>query len=252
MRFEGKVAIVTGGSLGIGAACTAGLAREGAHVVMASLDTGAGDRLADSLTEAPGTAMHVTADVAREQEVAQLVETTLSRHGGLDILVNNAGIYRQGTAEQTTLDDWQAVIAVNLTGVFLCTKYAVPALRRTRGTIVNIASEAGLVGIVGQAAYNTSKAGVIALTRSCAVDFAADGVRVNCVCPGTTWTPLVEAAVGRAPDPDSARRQLETVRPMDRLGTPDEIAAAVLFLAGQEAGYATGASLSVDGGYTAQ
>lgn len=252
MRFEGKVAIVTGGSLGIGAACVAGLVREGAHVVMASLDTEAGQRLADSLAEVPGTAVHVTADVSREQEVAQLVESTLSRHGRLDILVNNAGIYRQGTAEESTLDDWQAVIAVNLTGVFLCTKYAVPALKQTHGTIVNIASEAGVVGIAGQAAYNVSKAGVIALTRSCAVDFAADGVRVNSVCPGTTWTPLVEAAVGRAPDPDAARRRLETVRPMNRLGTPDEIAAAVLFLAGQEAGYATGASLSVDGGYTAQ
>ena len=252
MRFEGKVAIVTGGSLGIGAACVTGLAREGAHVVMASLDTEAGDRLAEALAEAPGTAMHMTTNVAQEQEVAQLVEATLSRHGRLDILVNNAGIYRQGTAEQTALTDWEAVIAVNLTGVFLCTKYAIPSLRQTRGTIVNVASEAGVVGIAGQAAYNVSKAGVIALTRSCAVDLAADGVRVNSVCPGTTWTPLVEAAVARAQDPDAARRRLETVRPMNRLGTPDEIAAAVLFLAGQEAGYATGACLSVDGGYTAQ
>jgi NAD(P)-dependent dehydrogenase (short-subunit alcohol dehydrogenase family) len=118
--------------------------------------------------------------------------------------------------------------------------------------IVNVASEAGLVGIRGQVAYNVSKAGMIALTRSCAVDLAEKGVRVNCVCPGTTDTPLVRQAVGRAPDPAAARRRLEGIRPLNRLGTPEEIASAILYLASSEAGYATGAILSIDGGYTAQ
>jgi NAD(P)-dependent dehydrogenase (short-subunit alcohol dehydrogenase family) len=120
------------------------------------------------------------------------------------------------------------------------------------GVIVNVASEAGLVGIRGQVAYNVSKAGMIALTRSCAVDLAEKGVRVNCVCPGTTDTPLVREAVGRAPDPAAARRRLEEIRPLNRLGTPDEIASAILYLASSEAGYATGTILSIDGGYTAQ
>ena len=120
------------------------------------------------------------------------------------------------------------------------------------GVVVNVASEAGLVGIKGQVVYNVSKGGMIALTRSCAVDYASRGVRVNCVCPGTTVTPLVEEAVNRAPDPIAARRALEEVRPLNRLGTPEEIAAAILYLSGNEAGYATGAILSVDGGYTTQ
>jgi NAD(P)-dependent dehydrogenase (short-subunit alcohol dehydrogenase family) len=120
------------------------------------------------------------------------------------------------------------------------------------GVIVNVASEAGLVGIKGQVAYNVSKAGMIALTRSCAVDLADRGIRVNAVCPGTTDTPLVREAVSRAPDPAAARRRLESVRPLDRLGTPEEIASAILYMASSESGYATGAVLSIDGGYTAQ
>jgi NAD(P)-dependent dehydrogenase (short-subunit alcohol dehydrogenase family) len=168
------------------------------------------------------------------------------------VLVNNAGIYLQGDVSATTLADWDRIMAVNLTGPFLCTRHAVAALAKTRGVVVNVASEAGLVGIAGQVAYNTSKAGLIALTRSCAVDLAPRGVRVNCVCPGTTATPLVEAAVQRAQDPARARRRLEEVRPLDRLGTPEEIAAAILYLASSEAGYATGAVLCIDGGYTAQ
>jgi NAD(P)-dependent dehydrogenase (short-subunit alcohol dehydrogenase family) len=143
---------------------------------------------------------------------------------------------------------------VNLTGAFLCIKHAVPAMQRggKGGAIVNVSSEAGLVGIRNQVAYNVSKGGLIALTKSCAVDFAPMGIRVNCVCPGTTDTPLVQAALGKAGDPAAARRALETIRPAGRLGRPEEIAAAILFLAGGSAGYATGAVLSVDGGYTAQ
>jgi NAD(P)-dependent dehydrogenase (short-subunit alcohol dehydrogenase family) len=142
---------------------------------------------------------------------------------------------------------------VNLTGVFLCSKYAAEAMvSQGSGVIVNVASEAGVVGIAGQVAYNTSKAAVIGLTRSCAVDLAHSGVRANAVCPGTTDTPLVREAVQRAADPVQARRKLESVRPLDRLGKVEEIAAAILFMASDEAGYATGAILSIDGGYTAQ
>jgi NAD(P)-dependent dehydrogenase (short-subunit alcohol dehydrogenase family) len=125
-------------------------------------------------------------------------------------------------------------------------------MERGMGVVINIASEAGLVGIKGQVVYNVSKGGMIALTRSCAVDLAGHGIRVNCVCPGTTDTPLVQAAVSQAPDPAAARRALEQVRPLNRLGTPEEIASAILYLASDEVGYATGAVLSVDGGYTTQ
>lgn len=144
-------------------------------------------------------------------------------------------------------------MAVDLTGVFLCTKYAATAMIRSGGgVVVNVSSEAGLVGIKGQVAYNTAKAGVIGLTRSCAVDLADKGIRANAVCPGTTYTPLVEDALSRSSDPKKARRELESSRPVGRLGKPEEIAEAILFLASPEVGYATGTILSVDGGYTAQ
>jgi NAD(P)-dependent dehydrogenase (short-subunit alcohol dehydrogenase family) len=147
----------------------------------------------------------------------------------------------------------EKILAVNLTGAFLCTRAVIPVMiKRGGGVIVNVGSEAGLVGIGNQVAYNASKAGIIALTRSCAVDFAAQGVRVNCVCPGTTETPLVQAAVQRSEDPIAARRKLEQVRPLNRLGKPEEIASAIVYMASDDAGYATGSILSIDCGYTAQ
>ena len=199
-----------------------------------------------------GVAVHIATDVAVEGDVVRLVERTLARFGRLDVLVNNAGIHMTGDATETTLADWDRIMAVNVTSAFLCTKHAAEALSKTRGAIVNVSSEAGLVGIRNQVAYNVSKAAMIELTKSCAVDFAPRGVRVNCVCPGTTATPLVEELVARAPDPAAARRQWESIRPMNRLGTTNEIASAILYLASEEAGYATGAVLAVDGGYTAQ
>jgi len=181
-----------------------------------------------------------------------MVRRVLDLWGHLDILINNAGIYFQGDVEQTPLEQWQRVLDVNVTGMFLCTKYAVPAMLKSGGVIVNVASEAGLVGIPGQVAYNVSKGAVIAFTRSCAVDYARKGIRVNCVCPGTTDTPLVQQAINRSPDPVAARRHLEQVRPLNRLGKPEEIAAAILALASDRLGYATAAVFSIDGGYTAQ
>jgi len=250
--FEGLVALVTGGSMGIGEAVVRQLVMRGASVASMSRQRERNQATAAAVDGAGGKAIAVSGDVAIEADVTRCIAETVGRFGKLDILVNNAAVYMQGDAGATTLDDWSRLIGINLTGAFLCTRHALPHLAATRGTIVNVSSEAGLVGIAGQVAYNVSKAGMIALTKSCAVDFAARGVRVNCVCPGTTATPLVEEAVGRSADPAARRRQLESCRPADRLGTPDEIAAAVVFLASREAAYATGAVLSVDGGYTAQ
>jgi len=253
MRFQNKVAVVTGAALGIGQATATAFAQEGAAVVIADLDQKQGEATATAIQSNGGQALFISTDVSVEDNVCDMVDRTVSHFGRLDILVNNAGIYIQGDVEQTSLDNWERLMAVNLTGAFLCMKYAVPAMiQKGGGVVVNVASEAGLVGIKGQVAYNVSKAGVIALTRSSAVDLAEKGIRVNSVCPGTTDTPLVKAAVSRAPDPAAARRQLEEVRPLNRLGTPAEIASAILYLASDEAGYATGAILSIDGGYTAQ
>jgi len=222
-------------------------------VALVDKDAEMGKVALQSLQATGCTALLVPTDVSRPEDVSAMATTVVQQWGRIDILVNNAGIYRQGSAVDTSLGDWEQVLAVNLTGAFLCTKHAVPIMcRNGGGVIVNVASEAGLVGIRNQVAYNVSKAGVIALTRSCAVDMAALGIRVNCVCPGTTDTPLVQAAVRRSADPVAARRQLEEVRPLNRLGLPGEIASAILYLASSEAAYATGSVLSIDGGYTAQ
>jgi NAD(P)-dependent dehydrogenase (short-subunit alcohol dehydrogenase family) len=253
MRFEGKVAVVTGAASGIGRAAAVAFAREGAAVVIVDKDREQGEEVAREIQERGGAALYVHTDITQETEVQAMVEHVTGHWGRLDVLVNNAGIYYQADVVHTPSDVWNSVLDVNLTGAFLCTKHAVPAMvRGGGGAVINVASEAALVGIKGQVAYNVSKGGMIALTRSCAVDLAEQGIRVNCVCPGTTETPLVREAVNRAPDPVAARRALEEIRPLNRLGKPEEIASAILYLASSEVGYATGAILSVDGGYTAQ
>jgi NAD(P)-dependent dehydrogenase (short-subunit alcohol dehydrogenase family) len=253
MRLEGKVAVVTGAASGIGRAAAVAFAREGAAVVIVDKDREQGEEVAREIQEQGGAALYVHTDITQETEVQAMVEHVTGHWGRLDVLVNNAGIYYQADVVHTPSDVWNSVLDVNLTGAFLCTKHAVPAMvRGGGGAVINVASEAALVGIKGQVAYNVSKGGMIALTRSCAVDLAEQGIRVNCVCPGTTETPLVREAVNRAPDPVAARRALEEIRPLNRLGKPEEIASAILYLASSEVGYATGAILSVDGGYTAQ
>jgi len=253
MEFEGKVAVVTGASSGIGRAAAVAFGREGASVAIADPDREGGEEVAREIRRLGGKAEAHSTDVSREADVRTLMDQVMAAWGRLDVLVNNAGIYLQADAVGTSEVEWNRLLAVNVTGAFLCIRHAVPAmLRGSGGSIVNVASEAGLVGIRNQVAYNVSKAALIALTRSCAVDFAGKGIRVNCVCPGTTETPLVHAALARAPDPAQARKALEGCRPANRLGTPEEIAAAILFLACDRVAYATGAVLSVDGGYTAQ
>jgi NAD(P)-dependent dehydrogenase (short-subunit alcohol dehydrogenase family) len=246
-----RAVIVTGGGQGIGRAACLAFARDAAAIAVADLDAEHGQAVVEEIAAAGGTAAFVATDVSDEEQVRALVDAVIERWGRLDVLVNNAGLYAQADAVETSLETWHRVIAVNLTGAFICTKYAVPAMA-DGGVIVNVASEAGLIGIAGQAAYNVSKGGVISLTKSCAVDFAERGVRVNAVCPGTTFTPLVQQALDRSDDPAAALRALEQVRPLGRLGTPEEIAAAIVFAASPEASYMTGAVISIDGGNTAR
>lgn len=252
-RFEDRVVVVTGGSVGIGKATAVAFAREGAKVALIDIDSSRGKEALREIEQSGGQAQLYNADVSDEASVQSVMQDIIGAWSRIDVLVNNAGIYRQGAVDGTTLDDWQQILAVNLTGPFLCTKYVLPAMERGGGgVVINVASEAGLVGIANQVAYNVSKGGLIAFTRSCAVDFAVRNIRVNSVCPGTTETPLVKEAVERADDPERARRALEQARPLNRLGDPEEIASAVVYLASDEAGYATGSIFSIDGGYTAQ
>lgn len=253
MRFEGKVAVVTGAASGIGLATAVAFGHEGASVVIVDIDEKLGQQAAAESKRNGVEVISYSTDIADEAAVKKMMDEIIGRWHHLDILVNNAGIYYQGDVPNTSLETWNKVMGVNLTGAFLCTKYAVQAMMQSKpGVIINVASEAGLVGIKNQVVYNVSKGGMIALTRSCAVDLAERGIRVNCVCPGTTATPLVHAAIQRVSDPTAARRALEQVRPLNRLGTPEEIASAILYMASDDAGYATGAILSMDGGYTAQ
>jgi len=251
MKLARKVAIITGAGSGMGRATALLFAKEGAKVVVADCDPERGEETVGLIEKEGGKTTFVPVDVSRAPEAERMVKTALDTYGILDILVNNAGIYGQGDVVDTTEEEWQRILGVNLTGVFLCSKYAVAAMIETGGgAIVNVASEAGIVAIGNQVAYNVSKSGVIALTKSMALDFACRDIRVNCLCPGRTLTPLVEKVIAEAEDPESRQRVLSEDRPLMRMGTPEEIAARILFLVSDECAYATGSTLVIDGGYT--
>lgn len=241
-RFEGRTAVVTGAASGIGAAITAQLLAEGATVI-------AGDLALDTIPEG---AVGVQVDVSDEGSVAALIETALERTGRLDVLCNNAGIGSTTDPATCTLEEWERVFAVNARGVFLGTRAALPQmLAQGSGSIVNTASVAGLVGLRDRAAYCASKGAVIAFTRQVALQYAGTGVRCNCVCPGTVDSPWVGRLLDQADDPAAARANLTARQPIGRLGTPDEIARAVVYLASDDAAFVTGSALVIDGGLTA-
>ena len=244
-RFGGKRAFVTGAGSGIGAAVARALHAEGAIVVLADVDGESVEAQAVRLSAGP-TAIGL--DVRDEDRVCEAIGS-VAAEGGLDVLVNVAGIGSTTSAPETPLQVWEEVFAVNARGTFLCHKHAIPAMASGGGgSIVNVGSVAGLVGLKDRAAYCASKGAVIALTRALAVDHVADGVRVNAVCPGTVDTPWVRRLV------EESGESLEALRarqPMGRLGSPEEVAEAILYLASDAAAFVTGTILVIDGGLTA-
>jgi NAD(P)-dependent dehydrogenase (short-subunit alcohol dehydrogenase family) len=248
MRFEGRVAIITGAAGGIGRATAELMAREGGKVLIA--DTASqGEQVVAALTAQGRQAMFMHVDVSQEEQVAGMVKAAVDRWGRLDIMVANAGISGRGTVDGTELIDWQRVVGVNMTGVFLCIKHAVPAMQACGGgAIVNTASIMGLVGSRGAVPYAAAKGAVVNMTRSIALDCAKDGIRVNAVCPGF----LAGPTAGEARDQDKRNDMLIPLHPLGRLGTAEDVAKAIAFLTSDDASFITGAVLVVDGGYTAQ
>ncbi len=253
MRLAGKVSVITGAGSGIGRAAALLFAREGARVVAADLNRRAAEETARMIRDVGGEAMAVEVDVSSTASVERMFEETLEAYGRLDVLVNNAGYGFAATVEQTDEADWDRLMAVNLKGVYLGCKYAVPLMRRQGGgVIVNTASVVALVGIENRAAYCASKGGVAALTRALALDHVRDGIRVNCVAPGTVDTPYLSGIIAQNPAPAALRKELEERQPMGRMGRAEEIAYAMLYLASEESSFVTGSVLVVDGGWTAR
>ena len=247
MRLKDKAAIVTGAGAGIGAAVAALFAKEGARVLAVDRD---GARASEVADKTGGLAME--ADVSDEAAVAAMVRHAQEAFGRIDVLVNNAGYGIRGSVVDTAAGDWDALMAVNLKGVFLCSKHAIPIMAAGGGgVIVNTASNVAHVGLADRAAYVASKGGVAALTRAMALDHAGQNIRVNAVAPGVTWSSYFDRMLETHPDPQGFVAALNARAPMNRVAQPIEIANAILWLAGGESSFATGSILTVDGGMTA-
>jgi 3alpha(or 20beta)-hydroxysteroid dehydrogenase len=246
-RLHGKVALITGAARGQGEAHARLFAREGARVIAGDVLDGQGEVVAKDLDADGLTADYVHLDVSDPTDWRAAIGFAEERHGRLDVLVNNAGIVSEADAVEESLDGWHRVIAVNQTGVFLGLKHAVPAMRSAGGgAIVNIASTLGLAGSPDYIAYHASKGAVVTMTKSAAITYAGDHIRVNCVCPGMVWSPMTEVL------PAFVNAEEIQATPMKRGADPIEISYAVLFLASDEASFVTGAVMAVDGGYLAR
>ncbi len=243
-RVDGRKALVTGGASGIGEATCRALAAAGAQVTIADIDQPRAEALSRELPGAGVLILDITDETA--------VRSAIGKIAGLDILVNNAGIGLVGGVEQTELSDFQRLFRVNVEGMFLVTRAALPLLLKSRGAIVNIGSVAGMVGVKKRFAYCATKGAVIAMTRQLAVDYPGE-LRVNCVCPGTVDTPFVEAYLEKyhKHEKEKVRAELNQRQPVGRLGRPEEIANMVLYLCSPEAEFVTGSVLTIDGGWTA-
>jgi 2-keto-3-deoxy-L-fuconate dehydrogenase len=256
-RLDNKIALVTGAGSGIGKEIALLYAKQGARVIVADIRVEAAREVAGAITVSDGAAHVLSLDVANEEQVQVAMARVAREHGRLDILVNNAGVSHVGSILETSAEDWDRVMSVNARGVFLCSKYALKQMLAQQpqgGVLVNIASVAGLIAVDQRFPYSASKGAVISITRSIASDFVKQGIRANAICPGTVHTPFVEGYLERNyPDnKDEVRNQLHARQPLGRMGRPDEIASAALYLASDEAAFVTGSLLVIDGGWTAR
>lgn len=256
-EFDGKVALVTGGALGIGRGIVDGFAAAGAGVAIADVNRAAAEELAASIRAGGGRAVATIGDVSRADDAARMVTETVAALGRLDVLVNNAGIQPMDSyfrVEEMPEEAWDRILGVNLKGAFLMSKYAIPRIRAAGGgAVVNIASVQGLQSMPGVPAYAASKGGMLSLTRNMALDHAREGIRVTAICPGTIDSEMVRtSARAEGGDIDANLRRYGAFHPIGRIGRPEDIANAVLFLASEKASFITGEYLCVDGGFMAQ
>lgn len=249
MKLRDKVAVITGGSKGIGLGCARVFARHGARVVIAARGEEDGKAAEKELTEAGHAAVFVQADVTREEDMRQLIDGAAARFGRLDCIVNNAGWHPPAmTIDQTSVEDFERLLRLNLTSTFMGCKFAVPHLRKTRGSIINMSSEVALIGQAAAPSYVATKGGQISLTRGLALDLAPDGVRVNAVCPAGVMTPLMREWADTQYDPQAALAMVDSWHPIGRMATIEEIGEVCAFLASEEAAFVTGQVICPDGG----
>src|SRR5437867_621201 len=250
--LKNKITLVTGAGSGIGAAIAEAFARAGAFVFVTDRDELSGRAVAEKIKANDGNSEFLPLDVTSEENCQQVARAVVSAKGRLDILVNNAGIGHVGTMLQTSGADLDRLYAVNVRGVFNVTKAFLPDMvNRKSGNIINLASIGGVVGVRDRVAYCTTKFAVAGLTRSMALDHAKDGIRVNCICPGRVETPFVAARLSEYPDPDKARQEMSATQAIGRMGKPEEIAAAALYLASDESAFIIGTEFIIDGGFSA-
>jgi len=253
MKLEGKVAVVTGGAIGIGAAIATLFAREGASVALTDVDTVRGEATSRKIRDEGHNCRFYAMDVRDGRQIAQVIVQILQEFKHVDILVNNAGIWRPGRVTDLDEETWDAVLDTNLKSVFLVSKHVLPVMiERGNGVVINVASVAGLVGAPEASAYAASKGGIVNLSRSMALDFAPHNIRVNCLCPGLTDTAQGDSVVGHykpTTDPGEAKR---TWQPLHRVGTAEDMAKAALYLASDDSEFMTGSTFVIDGGLTAQ
>ncbi len=253
IRLDRRVALVTGGATGIGAAIVRLFAGEGARVAFCSRSEEPGRGLERELMGEGCDVVFSRCDAAIESEAQALVKSTLDRYGGIDILVNNAAVSKLVPVEDMLLSDWELILSKNLTSMFLMSREAIPILRRSSSPcIINLGSTYAVVGASGSAAYALTKAGAVSFSKTLALELAGDGIRVNALCPGATETRLYHEWLGSQADAEKAKADLAAKHPLGRIGQPDEMARAALYLASDDASFVTGHALLVDGGYTAQ
>jgi NAD(P)-dependent dehydrogenase (short-subunit alcohol dehydrogenase family) len=254
MRFSNTVALITGGAAGIGRATAVAFAREGARVVVADVNSREGDETVRLIRDGGGDAIFVEANVASSVDWHRVIAETIREYGRLDVLFNNAGI--EGTSAPIadyTEEDFDRVISVNLKGIWLGMRAAIPQmLKQGKGTIINTSSILGLVGFAAASAYTASKHAIIGMTKVAALEYSAQGIRVNAVCPAFIKTPMLDRGLGQLPNAQEILDQISTLHPVGRMGEPEEVASLVLFLASDDASFISGAAYLVDGGYTAR